>query len=302
MPSGIPANGVRRTKSWLRRNGYIKPESLESLEKEDTSLRAETDAEKFLSDEQITERIKCRFDVMDRMVEATVLGINRSLIVSGPAGLGKSFGVTSVTERLEETTKSTFVRGFVRPTGLFKILHESRFEDQCVIFDDADSIFNDDVALNLLKAACDMTGKRHLSWFSERSMVDEFGTQIDKTFEFKGSIIFITNYDFDTMMKKGHRYAPHFDALISRSHYLDLALKTRRDYTLRIKDVVIRHGMLSKMGLNAIEALDVLQFIEENVDILRSLNLRAALKIANLMKMNSDNWREMAKITCCIEP
>lgn len=303
MPKGVPSTGFRKTKRWLEENGHM-PKSAKSTAadygKEDDIIPSQSDADANFTDDEITARIAKRFNAMEQMAEATVRGINRSLICYGPAGLGKSYGVNKVLDKLEGEVNTTVIKGFVRPTGLYKVLHEFKDSNSCIVFDDADSIFGDDIALNLLKSACDMTGRRRLSWLSERSMKDEMGSDIPNRFEFKGSVIFITNYDFDAMIKKGHRYAPHFDALISRSHYLDLALKTRRDYILRIKDVALSSGMLAREGLTGMQALDVIQFIETHVDDLRSLNLRAALKIGGLMKMCPDNWEELAKITCCI--
>jgi hypothetical protein len=45
------------------------------------------------TDIQIREKLAVRFDALQVMSDATAVGKNRSLIVSGPAGLGKSFTV-----------------------------------------------------------------------------------------------------------------------------------------------------------------------------------------------------------------
>ena len=45
------------------------------------------------SDQEIEQRITDRFEALDIMALATAKGVNRSLIISGPAGLGKSYGV-----------------------------------------------------------------------------------------------------------------------------------------------------------------------------------------------------------------
>ena len=45
------------------------------------------------SDDEIRERLTKRFEALEIMSDATVTGKNRSLIVSGPAGLGKSYTV-----------------------------------------------------------------------------------------------------------------------------------------------------------------------------------------------------------------
>ena len=226
------------------------------------------------------------------------MGINKSLIISGPAGLGKSYGVLKIAALLEQRgRKVTVIKGFVRPTGLYKVLYENRSREHVVIFDDSDSIFNDEDAMNLLKSACDMTRKRTLHWLAETRMEDESGERLPNKYEFEGSIIFITNYDFDAIIKKGNRLAPHFEAMISRSIYLDLAMHTVRDYMVRIQ-MVIEEGMLRDAGLSDFDSAELMMFVEKNCSRLRELSLRMVIKIANLMRMDRQDWQRLAKVTC----
>ena len=157
------------------------------------------------------------------------------------------------------------------------------------------SVFFDDVALNLLKAVADTTERRRVSWLSETNFIDEETAEIiPRTFEFNGSIIFITNLDFDDTIDRGSKLAPHLQAMMSRSHYVDLTMKTKQDYLVRIRQVV-KQGLLSK--LNWHEAGDVMRFIEQNSDSLRELSLRMVIKIANLRKDNTSNWERIARVT-----
>jgi hypothetical protein len=249
------------------------------------------------TDAQIDARILERFEILDTLTEACTCGNARALIVSGPAGLGKSF---TVEKRLAEwdpnEVNHTIVKGYVRATGLVKLLYAYREEGQVIIFDDADAIFFDDVSLGLLKAVCDTTERRRVSWMSEGKLQDEdTGEFIPRTFEFNGTIIFITNYDFDAMIFRGHKLAPHLEAMVSRSHYIDLAMKTRRDYLVRIRQV-IKQGLLSDLTPQA--RGEVMAFIEAHAERLRELSLRMAIKIGNLRKTNS-NWKKIAAVTCC---
>lgn len=249
------------------------------------------------TDEQIDARIAERFEILDILTEACMVGNSRSLIVSGPPGLGKSFTVEKTLAEFDPNgVNHIIIKGYVRATGLIKMLYRFREAGQTIVFDDADTIFFDDTSLNLLKAVCDTTENRRVSWLSEGKLVDEeTGEAIPTTFDFEGTVIFISNLDFDAMIEKGHRIAPHLSALISRSHYIDTGLKTRRDYLIRIRQV-IRNGMLSNLSDN--EREDVLRFIEENSDRLRELSLRMAIKIGNLRKSNS-KWEKLARVTCC---
>lgn len=287
MPRGVPKSGQRMTKARIAAASgvFTAPKaSIPSLVTNET-------------DEQILEKLKERFSALTLMSEATAFGHNRSLIISGPAGLGKSYGVMKILDKAEDAKRvATVVKGYVRPTGLYKLLYENRFKRNIIVLDDADSIFSDDVCLNLLKAACDSTEKRRLSWLTETKMEDEDGERLPRSFEFEGSVIFITNYDFDDLIARGNKLAPHFEALISRSHYLDLAMKTKRDYFLRIKQVVA-DGMLDD-DLKREQQNVLLSFIEDNMDRLRELSLRMVIKLAGLMTMNPSGWQKLAKITC----
>lgn len=285
MPRGVPKAGFRRTKKRMAQA---------------VAARVAVNPVKFESVEEIETKLKDRFDALEVMAEATGKGINRSLIVSGPAGLGKSFTVEQKMAELERKGKHvTYIKGYVRPLALYKLLYETRHPNAVLVFDDSDSIFHDDVSMNLLKGACDSTDRRVLHWLSRslENETDEDGESVPEKFEFEGSIIFITNYDFDTMIESGSKLAPHFEALVSRSHYLDLAMKTKMDYVVRIKQVV-RGGMLKSRGFNEIETILVMQFIENNVERLRELSLRMVVKIAGLYKMDKSNWQKLAKQTC----
>ena len=284
MARGVPKAGFRAP----RRSAAEKLSSIKVSYAAPVSN--ETDAE-------IEARLGERFEILDVLAEACTVGNARALIVSGPAGLGKSY---TIEKRLNEWDPSeinhTIVKGYVRATGLVKLLYQYREAGQVIVFDDADSIFFDDISLNLLKAVCDTTERRRVSWLSEGKLVDEeTAILIPRSFDFNGTIIFITNMDMDAMIDRGHKLAPHLTALVSRSHYIDLAMKTRRDYLIRIRQV-IKQGLLSE--LNSSERKDVIAFIEKNHEKLRELSLRMAIKLGALRK-NSSNWERLALVTCC---
>lgn len=284
MPRGIPAAGFRVTKN--------------SIAKKVTNLPVMKMVVSNETDDEIRAKLKERFSAMDKMAEAAILGSIKSLIISGPAGLGKSHGVMQIADHYaEEDRQVTFIKGFVRPTGLYKTLYENRHPHCVIVFDDADSIFNDDISLNLLKGACDMTRTRTLHWLAETNMRDEDEEKLPRHFEFEGSIVFITNYDFDSYIAKGNRLSPHFEAMISRSIYLDLAMHSNRDYLIRIEQVMAS-GMADSLKLTARESSMIIDFIKKNSDQLRELSLRMVVKIANLMRMDTANWERLVKVTC----
>ena len=249
------------------------------------------------TDEEIEDKLNERFGILKTITKAAVEGQVPALIVSGPAGLSKSYTVEKVLEEWDPTeTRYTIIKGYVRATGLFKALYQNRLKGQVLVFDDADSIFFDDTSLNFLKAVLDSTERRRVSYLSEYKMYDEENaTIIPSTFEFEGTCIFVTNYDFDAMIARGHKLAPHLQALVSRAHYVDLAMKTRRDYLIRIRQV-IDEGLFAEKSMSKKEINDVMAFIETHVDRVRELSLRTALKIGAIRKFDTD-WEKVARVT-----
>jgi len=290
MPRGVPKAGYRAPRG---SRVATKAQDLYAVAKPKVVESTETDA-------QISARLTERFDILADLADAAISGEARALIVSGPAGLGKSFTIEKTLEKWDPNgSDHTVVKGYVRATGLFKLLWQHKDAGKVLVFDDADTIFFDDTSLNLLKAVCDTTDKRIVSYLSEGKLVDEDTAMvIDNRFEFNGTIIFITNYDFDAMIEKGHKLAPHLQALVSRAHYIDLAMKTARDYMVRIRQV-IDAGLLKGRGLTVDQEKDVVDFIVKNQAKLRELSLRIALKVAVIRKSDKKNWEATARVTCC---
>ncbi len=250
-----------------------------------------------LTDKQIDKKLKDRFSILKMMTEAAISGDVKSLIISGPAGLGKSFTVEDALANWDPAEEDhTVIKGYVKATGLFRTLWEYREKGQMVVFDDSDSIFNDDTTLAMLKAVTDSTEKRRVSYLADYDMVDSEANIIPRTFQFDGTIVFITNLDFDAIIDKGNKLAPHLAAMVSRSHYIDLAMKTRRDYFIRIKQVV-KQGLLSSKGLNNREENKILRYIEAKQDSLREMSLRVALKLADIIKKHPKQFETIANVT-----
>ena len=271
---------------------YMKKKLERQAEEVVQSLPEETEAE-------IRVKLTERFGALNLIAEQTVGGRNKALIVSGPAGVGKSHHVLEAARAFEARGGNVgIVKGFVRPTGLYRTLFNHSAHNDVIVFDDADSAFNDPVSLNLLKAACELSDNRRISWLSETKMLDEEGDRLPRTFEYSGNIVFITNLDMQALVDKGHSLSPHFEALMSRSLYIDLGMKTKKDCIVRIKQV-IESNALESHGISAKSAGEILEFVEENSDKLRELSLRIMVKIGNLKRNNPTQWKSLAKVTCC---
>lgn len=251
------------------------------------------------TDEDIAERINERFAVTETLVESAIAGDVRAVFVSGGPGLGKSHTVSKVLKEWDkESERHVFVKGYARATGLVKMLYAYRDSNTVLVFDDSDNLFYDEISLNILKAVSDTTENRVVSWLSEGKLIDEAsGEQVPRQFEYSGSIIFLTNLDLSGMVQSNHKMAPHWEALMSRGYYVDLSIKSKRDYLVRIRQV-IGEGMLDGMQQN--EQDDVIEYIEEKYMKLREISIRTAIKIATVRRNNPKNWRRICDLTCCV--
>ena len=275
---------------------YTTPMTEHTIEK--PAVTAAASAE---TDEQAMDRIRERFDILHEMTKACVGGDIRAMIVSGPPGVGKSFGVEQEIEKATmfdkisgKRLRAEVVKGSATPIGLYKTLYKYSDPNCVIVFDDCDSILLDDVALNLLKGALDSGKKRKISWLSESRALNNEG--IPDSFEFKGSAIFITNLKFDKM--KSQKLRDHLDALQSRCHYLDLTLDTMRDKILRIRQIARDGVLFADYDFEPAVQDEIIDFMSTNQNRLREMSLRMAIKIADLRKMSVLNWRRLAETTC----
>jgi len=252
------------------------------------------------TDEQAIERIAARFSILDEMAEAVSTSKVRAMIVSGPPGIGKSYGVERALEKRSmfddiagSQRKFEVVKGAMSAIGLYKKLYEHSGKGHVVCFDDCDAVLYDDLALNLLKAALDTGKRRTLHWNTESRTLMAEG--MPNSFEFHGGVIFITNIKFDNVKSK--KLQDHLQALQSRCHYLDLTIDSMRDRMLRIRQIVAT-GMLEKYAMGREAEEQLVDFIYANKHKLREISLRMVLKIADLWKMAPDRYQHLAEQTC----
>jgi len=251
------------------------------------------------TDEQIIDRLRNRFEVLHDMTAAVKEGNVRAMIVTGPPGVGKSFGVEEVLRRndifdqmAQRPPKYEVVKGAMSAVGLYTKLYQYSERGNVVVFDDCDSVLLDDLSLNILKAALDTSKKRTISWNTDSSILRREG--IPDSFEFNAGAIFITNIKFENVKSK--KLKDHLEALESRCHYVDLQMDTEREKILRIKQIV-QDGMLDSYNFDPVVKDEIIDFIDDNKNRLRELSLRTVLKVADLRKSFPLKWKDMANIT-----
>ena len=277
---------------------------LMALQAETKSLEVDK-VEKVLTetDEEIMERLGQRFEILEDMTRAVKKGDVRSMIVTGPPGVGKSFGVEKVLSKHDvfadiaddkKLKKYEVVKGAMSAIGLYSKLYEYSDAKSILVFDDCDSVLLDDLSLNILKAALDSSKKSMIHWNTDSRVLRSEG--VPNSFEFKGGAIFITNIKFEHVRSK--KLKDHLEALESRCHYLDLTIDTEREKLLRIKQVVEQAGMLDDYELEPWAKQEVVDYIVANAKRMRELSLRMVLKVADIRVSMPQKWEAVVEVTC----
>ena len=103
-----------------------------------------------VSDNQRMEEIAERFNILDVMTASLVSGDIRAMIVVGPPGVGKSYGVTTALEKQNlfnnlKNGKRRFevVKGAMTALGLYAKLFQFSDKGYVIVFDDCDSVLQD---------------------------------------------------------------------------------------------------------------------------------------------------------------
>ena len=158
----------------LREKGY-KGKKMENMLKETvivTSGSPEVSNINVKKSEAIVQKVKVDpNDVLDKHIPAFVSGVakglSHTLIIAGTPGIGKSFGVdkqlTSMfgPEKGGKNPRWVIYKGKVSLAAVFELLFKQN--GKVLVFDDADSVFASEDAVNLLKAALDTKSERFVT-------------------------------------------------------------------------------------------------------------------------------------------
>ena len=247
------------------------------------------------TDEELETRIRETYNSLYKLVGAVANNNVNSLIVAGAPGLGKSHDTNAALLNINGGEYGyVFHRGYIRATHLFRLLWENRLPGQTIVLDDVDAIFNDETALNILKAALELKDSRTIGWGSEKEFIDQDGDVIPRYFQYQGNIIFLTNLNFSEMAAGNSKNSPHLSALESRSLVLDLKIKTKREIMCKIK-LTVQDGMLREKGLSDTESNLIIEFMQTYIDKMKEVSLRSVEKLAALYLMDKSDWQSIAR-------
>jgi len=248
------------------------------------------------TDKEILSDLKERFNILSILTQGAVAQNVRAVTVTGAPGVGKTFTVEQILNHAKNSKgiKFEIVKGSISALNLYMLAYRMKEPGSVIVLDDADTIFADEDALNILKVLCDSSEYRTVSYMKEAHQLKE--NDIPQSFDFNGSMIFISNLDFQRYVDEGkNKYSQHFEALMSRSLYLDLRLHSRQELGVWIEHVATTGHIFRREGLTEAQGKAVLGFLRTYRENLRELSLRTLLKTSQLVKTNN-NWESMAKI------
>ena len=212
------------------------------------------------------------FGNLERLTKMVGRGIQPSLVITGMAGVGKTHLVKETLKQmgLRESYDFEHFKGKATAAGLYMTLYAN--SDKIVVLDDCDSVFKDDDAVNILKAALDSYDTRQISYISTRPLKDEFGEPIPTRFEFTGKIIFISNINQSKLD----------EAIRSRSFVADISMNTEQMF-LRMEQLM--QTIESKIPMPAKQqALAIMKALHAKYDGV-DINLRSFIKAARIAAM-----------------
>lgn len=270
MPRGVPKSGFRMTKNRV----------------------ALQQTQPMLPIVESRFSINDRFEFVTEMVTMLARGEQASVVITGPGGLGKSFTVIKSLDSVGFKDISVLddlpvgfvlnggrtyrvVKGYSTAKGLYRTLYENR--EGVIVFDDCDSVLNDAVSLNLLKAALDSYDKRIISWRAD--IRDE---DLPTSFLFSGRVVFISNRPSNGIDQ----------AIISRSLAVDLSM-TMKQKVDRMRWLLTQDDFMPEFDLEY--KTDAIDLIESLIDSVKELSLRSLIQVTKIRKANTARWRDLAE-------
>jgi hypothetical protein len=269
-----------------------------------TDLNPSEDLDYGLTDAQLLSDVQDRYHMMTKLGKGATSGAVRGMIVSGRPGVGKTFELERLLSEKMAKSPNKFafehLKGTISPINLYKKLYDYGRSGNVLLIDDADDVFFDTTSLNLLKAALDSSTRRTIGWHTESNALKEDGEQVyPNSFDYEGSVIFITNVDFQSTIDNGKqkKIVPHLEALMSRSLYLDLKVHSLRalsvwvDYLVNSKNILV-----NGFGLTKTQQRAATNWMRTNATGMRTFSIRDALKIAQMIKSDPRGWERSAEM------
>jgi hypothetical protein len=247
----------------------------ENIDPEELRMREEF--EKKLSEEI---DIQTKFKDMKIILSSLAKGIYNSFIITGTAGIGKTYTVIETMKNLglEEGVDWVLNKGTASPIGMYKEFYKYR-DDVVIVFDDCDSVFRDENGINVLKGALDSSEIRKVSWKTgttfdpENKTPQEIEKLVDRgkvpnNFELTSRCLFITNLKQDELLNNDK-----LAALLSRSMFMDMTF-SEEEIIDRIREVMPHMHIFGINDETKLEMLELMERAAATGKFKKEINLR----------------------------
>lgn len=262
-----------------------------------------------------------------QLVEFAADGKLKSLLIYGGPGTGKTFTIMKVVKDKGLTPGKDYIKmsGKASPIKIYETLYMYR-DGGMVIFDDLDSMWRNEDATNILKAALDTSPVREISWDSnntvniskmskeaqqdymerlDRQIAGEAVEEVDddddddeeggrkkkakpaKKLKFPATFEFTGRVVFISNLKK-----EEFDsAILSRSAKIDMSMSAE-EILKRMRDVLGGLGGDDVSLERKTELLDHLLSMNKKGQ-LDQVTMREFIKGMNILRSGAPNWRDL---------
>lgn len=191
-----------------------------------------------------------------------------------------SIGTDSSMTEAESRKYYSVVKGFSTAKGLYEVLYHNR--NRLVVFDDCDSVLKDPVALNLLKGALESTDEKRIISWRAKGFIDD---GLPSSFEFKGTIIFISNKPLHSLDQ----------AVRTRALCIDLSMNTDQKIE-RMTELVENGEFLPNFDMEVKrKALAFLTKMKDEATELSFRTLIAVTEIADTGDSKKVKWERKAE-------
>jgi hypothetical protein len=244
----------------------------------------------FNGDALLKDKVKLLDEIMEDIADITkavAMGNVNGLMISGKAGTGKTYTVTNALDKAK--VEYNVVTGSASTSGIVKELY--KYNNGIIVFDDCDSVFDDQESRNIFKAALDTKKSRTVSYKKqnpafydpdkvtspEQLEAYEAEGRIPNTFEFTGRIIFISNLKKEKLDPDG--------AIRSRSLIIDVSpddMTIMERMRVMLKDI-------EPVEMPLKEKQEVFEYIKNS----KNVSMRTFVKAAKFKQSGIKNWQRI---------
>lgn len=260
-----------------KKNLYRKVENTENGDSTSITFFKQNNANP-MAEYSVAERFQFAKDLTQMVCE----DCTPSFFLTGSSGIGKTHLVREVfaMNGFQEGEHYTLVKGHITPFALFELLWHRR-NNGLILFDDADTAFDNEISANILKAALDSYSTRRVSWRS-RSIPED--SDIEREFDFEGNVIFISNVPLNKVDS----------AIKSRTLTMSLSL-TRAEISEYMVSIIDR----IEPSIPVEQKHEALTFLDNKRDCFVEYTLRTLIKAARIRARYNDEkqWQGLILAT-----